>query len=175
MGHAGRRSELDEGRVNVRERWEQRKPLARVAFFGNQGPEDDAVYEVRATGNDMLALAIDRRGYLASIVITMPHLIYLVDMTPRQAGGDPADARVFLDGGTSLDIVTSTIRNLPDFVLRGAMQGMVDTGGQRVRALISHTAIREIVPLNEPSDDIAFLSVSSECSTELWPELGHKR
>ena len=161
--------------TTLRKRWEEKSPVARVGFFGATGPEEDAVYAFQATGNDMLAMAVDRRGHLASVVVTVPHLIYLVDMNPRVARGAPADARVFLDGGPALDIVTSTISNLPDFVLRGAMQCMADSAGARVRALISHTAIREIVPLNDPADDFAFISVSPECSSELWPELGHKR
>jgi hypothetical protein len=159
----------------LRERWEAREPIARVAFFGNSGVEEDAVYAFQSTGMDMLSMAIDRRGHLASVVITVPHLIYLVDKNPRVAGGAPADARVFLDGDAVLNIVTSTMAALPDTALAGCWQAMVYEGASRVRALVSQTSIREIVPLKELEDDFVFISIPAERSCELWPELGHKR
>lgn len=159
--------------MNLRERWESRQPLARVAFFGALGPEEDALYDMAPTGDCLLSLAVDRRGHLARVLVPSSHLIYIVDKTPRQASGAPADCRIVFANDRSLDVVLSTIRM--SSAVRGMWSCMVYYLDSRVRALVSEHAIREIVPLRDDDEDVVLLTVSDVFDDELWPELRHKR
>jgi hypothetical protein len=153
----------------TRRRWEEQKPLARVAFFGTNGPEEDAVYALKLTGlgNEMLSMAVDRRGHLARIIVPAPHLIFLVDMTPTKAQFS-CDTRIYLDGGFSVDTHASSIRHH----LSRHLSMIIKVGKERARALVSRYAVQEIVPLVDDGDDVGLLSIDDKYHSELWPELG---
>jgi hypothetical protein len=159
--------------MNLRERWEDRKPVARVAFFGARGPEQVDVYGFSVAGPDMLAMAVNRSNHLASVSVTTARLVYFVDTNPRHVRGPDADARVFLDPDMSFDVVTSTMRMIPS--MSGVYEMMTDFAGGRVRALMGAGSIREMVPLHDLPDGFNFVTIEPERSCELWPELGHKR
>jgi hypothetical protein len=158
--------------MNLRERWEERKPVARTAFFGARGPEQAEVYDFRIAGPDMLAMAVGRSNHLASVAVTSARLVYLVDTNPRHVRGLEADARIFLDPDMSFDVVTSSMHMIPN--MSGVYEMMADFAGGRVRALMSAGSIREMVPLHD-LPEFSFITIAPELSCELWPELGHKR
>jgi len=153
----------------TRETWERREPVARVAFFGVNGCEEDAVYDHVITGGDMLSMAVDRRGHLARVLVPWERVSFFVDLSPRPA--PKADVRVYMDGGASLDVGLSTMSRIVDGVW--GMLGIYQ--GQGVRALVSQHMIQEIVPLHDFGDDVSPLLVSDPYNSELWPEFGHKK
>lgn len=154
----------------TRERFETSSPVARVGFFGTKGPEEDAVYDFVLTGGNSLSMALDRRGHLARVLVVPEHLIYLVDLTPRQMPAR-ADVRVYLDGGMSFDAVLGTLyRQVPEI-----WGSVFAYHGQAVRGLFSQHALQEIVPLHDLGDDVSLLTLHESFNTELWPEMGRKR
>ena len=159
----------------LRKRWEEQTPIARTAFFGARGSEQVEVYDFKLAGPDMLAMAVNRSGHLASVAVTTARLVYLVDNNPRQARGPDADVRMFLDPDMSFDVVSSTVRLLPESVMSGVYEMMVDFAGDRVRALMGYGSIREVVPLKDDPDVFNFISILPERACELWAELRHKR
>jgi hypothetical protein len=127
------------------------------------------VYEIAATGHAMWTVAAARNNFLSRVLIPSQHLLFIVGLDPRPAFD--FDVRIYLDEGIHLDA------SLPSMHphIYGAWEAMVDYAGTPSRALISQFAIREVVPHDEDSTDVKLLSVTDEFSSELWPELGHKR
>lgn len=160
---------------DVRRRWDQNNPLARVAFFGTRGAEEVAAYGLTGTGHGFLSMAVDRHnGYLTTVAVHVSHLVYVVDRAVRQVRGKPASARVFFDNGQTLDAVIEDARLHPALG-REALSCFVYEAAGRVRAILGAGSISEIVPLHDDGQDLKLLTLSDDFSDELWPELGHKR
>jgi hypothetical protein len=153
----------------MRDLWEKREPVARVAFFGVNGCEEDAVYDHVITGGDMLSMAVDRRGHLARVLVPWEHVVFFVDLSPRPS--PRVDVRVYMDGGASLDVELSTMSR----ILIGAWAVLAVYQGHGVRAMISQHMIQEIVPLRDFGDDVEPLVLADMFNSKIWPEFGHKK
>lgn len=158
----------------LKQRWESRQPIARMGFFGARGYEECGVYAVQATGQNLLAVNVDRHnGYLTQVVVHASHLVFFVDRNPRQASGQPPNARVFFDGGQVLDLAMDTVSGVT--FLRDVVSCFVYERGQRMRALVGLNSVSEIHSLVPGDDELLLLTCSNFVDDELWPDIGHKR
>lgn len=154
----------------MRERWEAQTPVARAAFNGFRGTEEDAVYEYALTGGGaMLTMAVDRGGYLARVLVPLERLIFFVDLVPTEP--PKVDARVYLDGGAALDINLATLL----LVRPGLWSAKFVYHGVGARGVFGQLAIKEIVLLDDVDENPQLLRVKNTMGSEIWPEFGHKK